>query len=494
VTYSDSVQFLYALGNEIKTARLGLGRIRAVLDALGNPERAYRVVHVAGTNGKGSTCAMIEAALRSAGVRTGLFTSPHLVEPTERIQIDGHPVTPEQFCKAFETVQRAAESIDVDGPLTYFETVTAMGFWLFRESGVETAVVEVGLGGRLDATNVVAPALTVITPIDFDHEVFLGNTIEAIAGEKAGILKPGVPAVFARQRPEAAAVIEARAAELGIRVKRAEDFEIGDLDIDAPVANYLPELHLDPRITSRQLLDHTSGLRDYFTTRRYGGGSRLGFRPGSLRGALRRQKKATMFDRSGMTDAGVALAAAVGEQANRLAHEVVLPRHAPGHVGPLASRLERELDVVGAFHRPQKIELDANELARAAFDDGHAPFADRLTAARPAELRPSPAGRPFECVLGIRIHLGPGGPGFPVMEIVDLHEDRVRRRGHCRRPRNTKLTGPRRNEQSQNREHGHNAEQNVNSNHDSILRNKRFHSSLYPRNPRTLDIFSKQKL
>ena len=233
MTYSDSVQFLYALGNEIKTARLGLGRIGAVLGALGNPERAYRVVHVAGTNGKGSTCAMIEAALRSAGIHTGLFTSPHLVEPTERIQIDGRPVTPEQFCGAFERVQRAAESLDVDGPLTYFETVTAMGFWLFRESGVETAVVEVGLGGRLDATNVVAPALTVITPIDFDHEVFLGNTIEAIAGEKAGILKPGVPAVFARQRPEAAAVIEARAADLRIRVKRAEHFEIGDLEIDA---------------------------------------------------------------------------------------------------------------------------------------------------------------------------------------------------------------------------------------------------------------------
>jgi dihydrofolate synthase / folylpolyglutamate synthase len=233
VTYSDSVQFLYALGNEIKTARLGLGRIRAVLGALGNPERACRVVHVAGTNGKGSTCAMIEAGLRTAGVRTGLFTSPHLVEPTERIQIDGRPVTPQQFCRAFETVRWAADSLDLDGPPTYFETVTAMGFWLFRESGVETAVVEVGLGGRLDATNVVAPALTVITPVDFDHEVFLGNTVEAIAREKAGILKPGVPAVFARQRPEAEAVIEARAAELGIRVRRASDFEIGELAIDA---------------------------------------------------------------------------------------------------------------------------------------------------------------------------------------------------------------------------------------------------------------------
>src|ERR1700734_2120559 len=136
LTYPDSVRFLYALGNEIKTAKLGLDRIRAVLAALGNPQDSFRSVHVAGTNGKGSTCAMIEAGLRAAGVRTGLFTSPHLVEPTERIQIDGRPVTPEQFCRAFETVRREAESLDLDGPPTYFETITAMGFWLFRESGV----------------------------------------------------------------------------------------------------------------------------------------------------------------------------------------------------------------------------------------------------------------------------------------------------------------------------------------------------------------------
>lgn len=227
------MRFLYALGNEIKTAKLGLERIRAVLDALGNPQRAPGVVHVAGTNGKGSTCAMIEAGLRAAGVRTGLFTSPHLIEPTERIQIGGMAVTPDQFQQAFNVVHEAAEKLDLDCHPTYFETVTAMGFWLFREWGVETAVVEVGLGGRLDATNVVEPALTVITPIDFDHETYLGHTLEAIAWEKAGILKTGVPAIFARQRPEAAVVLEARAAELGIPVKHAEDFPVLDLEIDA---------------------------------------------------------------------------------------------------------------------------------------------------------------------------------------------------------------------------------------------------------------------
>src|SRR5579863_2893701 len=232
-TYPDSVRFLYSLGNEIKTAKLGLERVRAVLCALGDPQRAFRSVHVAGTNGKGSTCAMIEAGLRAAGIRTGLFTSPHLIEPTERIQIDGIPVSQAQFQRAFEIVHETAEKLDLDCHPTYFETVTAMGFWLFRELGVDTAVIETGLGGRLDATNVVEPALTVITPIDFDHEAYLGHTIEAIAGEKAGILKAGVPAVVARQRPEAAAVLEARAAELHVPVTRAEAFEIRDLEIDA---------------------------------------------------------------------------------------------------------------------------------------------------------------------------------------------------------------------------------------------------------------------
>jgi len=235
VNYPDSVHFLYALGNEIKTAKLGLDRIRAVLEALGNPQTSYRIVHVAGTNGKGSACAMIEAGLRTAGVRTGLFTSPHLIEPTERIRIAGIDVTPDQFRQAFNVVHEAAERLQLDIHPTYFETVTAMAFWLFREMRVDTAVVEVGLGGRLDATNVVDPALTVITPIDFDHEAYLGHTIEAIAGEKAGILKPGVPAVFFQPRYDAMAVLKRRADELKIAVRTGEDYSINfnTLHVDA---------------------------------------------------------------------------------------------------------------------------------------------------------------------------------------------------------------------------------------------------------------------
>ena len=232
MNYPDSVDFLYKLGNEIATAKLGLARISAVLAELGNPERGYRVVHVAGTNGKGSTCAMIEAALRAAGYRTGLYTSPHLVEPTERIQINGQPVSRDQFATAFNKVHEIAERMPPH--LTYFETVTGMGFLLFREAGVEIAVVEVGLGGRLDATNVVLPEVTVITPVDFDHERFLGSSIEQIAAEKAGILKSGVPAVFAAQRPDVDRVLSARAAELGIPVTRS--CEIAELPVAPPLA------------------------------------------------------------------------------------------------------------------------------------------------------------------------------------------------------------------------------------------------------------------
>jgi dihydrofolate synthase/folylpolyglutamate synthase len=237
VNYPESVRFLYSLGNEIKTAKLGLDRMERLMEALDYPHRSFRAVHVAGTNGKGSTSAMIEAGLRAAGMHTGLYTSPHLVEPTERIRIGGEPVSADQFAGAFEAVHAVAERLLAGGQIdfhpTYFETVTAMAFLLFREAGVETAVIEVGLGGRLDATNVILPELTVITPVDFDHEQYLGNTIEAIAGEKAGILKTRVPAVFSRQRAEAEWVLEMRAEQLEIRYTRSADWRLDDIEIDA---------------------------------------------------------------------------------------------------------------------------------------------------------------------------------------------------------------------------------------------------------------------
>ncbi len=232
-SYAQAVRYLYALGNEVLTAKLGLERIETVLHALGDPHLAYKTIHVAGTNGKGSICAMIEAGLRAAGVRTGLYTSPHLIEPTERIQIDGRAVSEAQFAQAFDVVHETAEKLNLDCPPTYFETVTAMAFWLLREARVETAVIEVGLGGRLDATNMVAPVLTVLTPVDYDHQAYLGDTIESIAAEKAGILKPGVPAIVARQRPEALAVIQARADQLRVPLTHTNSFEIRDLELDS---------------------------------------------------------------------------------------------------------------------------------------------------------------------------------------------------------------------------------------------------------------------
>jgi len=237
MNYPDSVHFLYALGNEIKTAKFGLERIRTVMDALGCPQDRLRFVHVAGTNGKGSVCAMIESALRADGRRTGLFTSPHLAEPTERIRIDGRPISADRFTHAFDRVHRTVEELidagTIDMHTTYFETVTAMALLLFAEERVDMVVLEVGLGGRLDATNIVTPELCVITPVDFDHEAFLGRSLESIAGEKAGILKPRVPAVFARQRPEAARVLDDRAAALAAPVVRTQDWSIRALEMDA---------------------------------------------------------------------------------------------------------------------------------------------------------------------------------------------------------------------------------------------------------------------
>lgn len=208
-------------------------RIRDLLAGMDHPERSQRFVHVAGTNGKGSTSAMIAAALRNGGLRTGLYTSPHLVEPTERINIDGLDATKERFAEAFLVVHRVAEQMllqeRLDAHPSYFETVTAMALLLFKEQ-CDISVIEVGLGGRLDATNAIDPELCVITPIAYDHEAYLGNTITAIAGEKAGILKPGVPAVTATQPPAARAVIEERARELNCLLIRAEDHPLSDVE------------------------------------------------------------------------------------------------------------------------------------------------------------------------------------------------------------------------------------------------------------------------
>jgi dihydrofolate synthase / folylpolyglutamate synthase len=246
MNYEESVRALYALGRELaapqqaRVQKFGLENIRVLSAALGNPHLAVPCVHVAGTNGKGSTAAMIESILRAAGFRTGLYTSPHLERINERIRIDGGEISDEAFAAAWTHVQRAIESLLASGKLaahpTFFECVTAMAFLAFADAARSArapeffAVYEVGLGGRLDSTNVVEPEIAVITPVDFDHENFLGHSIEEIAGEKAGVIKRGVPVVSAPQRPEARAVIARRASECGARLVETQVFwRVGEL-------------------------------------------------------------------------------------------------------------------------------------------------------------------------------------------------------------------------------------------------------------------------
>jgi dihydrofolate synthase/folylpolyglutamate synthase len=235
MTFADTVRFLFSLGHELKAIKWDLDRIRALLAEMGDPHARCRYVHVAGTNGKGSTCAMLSSALRVAGFRTGLYTSPHLVNPRERIEIDGQWIGENEWVAVFEETHAAAERLlareAIDAHPSFFETVTAMAFLAFARAGVEMVVLETGLGGRLDATNVVIPEVAVITAIDFDHEAFLGSSIESIAAEKAGILKSGRPAVFSEQRPEALEVLERRALDLDIPLVHSSAWRIEGLEL-----------------------------------------------------------------------------------------------------------------------------------------------------------------------------------------------------------------------------------------------------------------------
>jgi dihydrofolate synthase / folylpolyglutamate synthase len=224
MNYDAAVRYLLTLGRELAAptqaaaAKFDLENITVLAERLGRPDRAYPSAHIAGTNGKGSTAAFLESILRQAGFRTGLYTSPHLERINERMRINGREIADESFAAIFTRLQELIEELLAARKLrahpTYFECVTAMAFECFARERVGFGVFEVGLGGRLDATNILSPTVTVITRIDFDHENFLGHSLKEIAGEKAGILKPEVPVILAEQRPEAGEVILARAREL----------------------------------------------------------------------------------------------------------------------------------------------------------------------------------------------------------------------------------------------------------------------------------------
>jgi dihydrofolate synthase/folylpolyglutamate synthase len=205
-----------------------LDRIEAFTELLGEPQRSFRSVHLTGTNGKTSTSRMIETLLRALDLRTGRFTSPHLEKMSERISIDGEPLDDEAFVRAFNDVAPYTHLVDADQahPLSFFETIVGMAYAAFADAPVDVAVVEVGMGGSWDATNVIDADVAVVMPIAVDHAKYLGESPEAIAVEKAGIIKPGSVAVLAEQTPEVAAVLLARAAEVGATVAR-EGVEFG---------------------------------------------------------------------------------------------------------------------------------------------------------------------------------------------------------------------------------------------------------------------------
>src|SRR6266446_4943823 len=228
MNYDASVRCLLSLGRELAAptqaaaTKFDLENITVLAERLGRPDRAYPSAHIAGTNGKGSTAAFLESILRHAGFRTGLNTSPHLEKINERIRVNGEEISDAALAETLTRIQAVIEELLAGGKVrahpTYFECVTAMAFDYFARARVEFGIFEVGLGGRLDATNILSPVVSIITRIDFDHEDFLGHSLQEIASEKAGILKPGVPLVLAEQRPEALEVIFARAKELACPV------------------------------------------------------------------------------------------------------------------------------------------------------------------------------------------------------------------------------------------------------------------------------------
>jgi dihydrofolate synthase/folylpolyglutamate synthase len=227
MNYSECLQYLAGLGQELHGMKFGLEAISHILVDLGRPHERYDTAIVAGTNGKGSTCAILASILERAGYRTGLFTSPHLVRVNERMRVNSREVSDEDFASAFSEVAAAVERLiqqDVlKQPPSFFEFLAATAFQHFAHAGAKFVVLEVGMGGRLDATNVTDPRVALITNIDFDHMEFLGSTLAAIAAEKAGIIKPHRPVISGVDDPEAAAAIRRRAKECEADLRDVKD-------------------------------------------------------------------------------------------------------------------------------------------------------------------------------------------------------------------------------------------------------------------------------
>jgi len=220
MNFDQALSYLLSLGHETLTIKLGLTNTETLLRALGDPQKQFPAVQIAGTNGKGSVAVMLDSICRAAGIRTGIYTSPHLVSITERISIDGNPISESDFARLTARVKQTAEELVKQGKLmalpTFFEHVTAIALLAFREARVELAILETGLGGRLDSTTAAKADIVAITPIAMDHEEYLGHSLAEIAAEKAAIIRPGVTAIVGRQEKAALDVISRRCETVGV--------------------------------------------------------------------------------------------------------------------------------------------------------------------------------------------------------------------------------------------------------------------------------------
>lgn len=355
---SDAVRWLYGLQHS--GIKLGLDNIRALLDLLGHPERSYPSVLIAGTNGKGSVAAMLEAMLRAHGIRAGMYSSPHLVRPTERIRIGGEDISAAELDRLLvETrarLERGVERGTLAVQPSFFETMTAVALQAFKEGGVECAVLEVGMGGRLDATNAVDAAMGVVVTIDYDHVEHLGGTIERIAGEKAAIAKPGKPLVSGVAQDEARAILRAAADRAGAELVEARrladvhDLADGRFEIRTPQRTYSD---LRPPLRGRHQRDNARVAIVALQTL----GSELGFEVDAARareglastrwpGRLQwiEAKPPLMLDGAHNAAGAEALAEFLASQASRrravLLFGLTKDKEAQGIVGPLAERVD----------------------------------------------------------------------------------------------------------------------------------------------------------
>jgi dihydrofolate synthase / folylpolyglutamate synthase len=235
MTFDEALSYLLSLGHETLTIKLGLENTETLLEALGKPHQNFPSVQIAGTNGKGSTAAFLDSICRAAGIRTGLFTSPHLISITERIRVAGQLITEEEFARFTSTVRSTAETLVSEGKLetlpTFFEHVTATALLAFRAAQVELAILETGLGGRLDSTTAARADVVAITPIAMDHEEYLGHTVEEIAAEKAAIIRPGVTAIIAPQEQRVLEVVSRRCRAVGVEPQSVDFTSVADATV-----------------------------------------------------------------------------------------------------------------------------------------------------------------------------------------------------------------------------------------------------------------------